>query len=169
MIASLRALTLAAQLTARWDVPADVAADHVAAAIAAESSTASAELLLAIAHRESNFDPLAGPRSNWPVTLAAPRSFPGGACGPMQVVVRRWADCVALRDLTTGYRRGAEVLAEHRAFCLAHGRRGRELTRCALAGYARGGATALRGDTVWSAQLLREEAALQGRAGKVAS
>lgn len=92
--------------------------DQILAAIAAETPTLPAELLLAVAAVESNYDPtwvsrvedgarkIGRWRSDLPVG-EGPR-----CCGVMQTRAgRRWKTCLAQRGVTLGYQTGATELA----------------------------------------------------------
>jgi hypothetical protein len=117
---------------------AAAAREQADAAIAAEVAPASAELLLAIAYRESRYDPSAGPM-----------------CGVLQADARdrrewygRPAGCAELRadGAAAQYSAGVRALERWLRLCRRMRRaRGVGLVRCALNGYAEGTAAARRG------------------------
>jgi len=114
------------------------AAENADAAIAAERAPLSAELLLAIAYRESRYDTAAGPM-----------------CGVLQADAqdrRDWywrparCDELLADGVRAQYGAGALALERWTRLCGRMRRaRGVTIVRCALNGYAEGGAAARRG------------------------
>jgi hypothetical protein len=140
----LRHLELALRLTAAvpW-LPPEVAYDHAAAAVAAETDQVAAELLLGIAFVESRFDPTAVSRvegrtrktGSYPTTQA-PAQLDRRAslfCGPLQTYAGSWSACVGMRELSTAYAAGAGELRQW-----LHDPRVRGSTVRALAGHGCG-------------------------------
>jgi len=119
----LRHLELALRLHAAvpW-LPPEVAYDHAAAAVAAETDQVAAELLLGIAFVESRFDPTAVSRVEGHTrktgsyrTTEAPAQLDRRAslfCGPLQTYAGSWSTCVGLRDLSTAYAAGVGELQQ---------------------------------------------------------
>ena len=119
----LRHLELALRLHAAvpW-LPPEVAYDHAAAAVAAETDQVAAELLLGIAFVESRFDPTAVSRVEGHTrktgsyrTTEAPALLDRRAslfCGPLQTYAGSWSACVGMRDLSTGYAAGVGELRQ---------------------------------------------------------
>lgn len=113
----LRALTLVLKL-AEYSPPEGADA-HVAAAIAASTPHAPAELLLAMAWVESRFDATAtsfvradGKRGGGRVKLERDAGRGPRFCGVMQVQAgKKWEDCLAARPLQVGYARGAHEIS----------------------------------------------------------
>ena len=140
----LRHLELALRLHAAVpSLPAEVAFDHAAAAVAAETDQIPAELLLGIAFVESRFDPTAVSRVEGHTrktgsyrTTEAPAQLDRRAalfCGPLQTYAGSWSACVGMRDLSTGYTAGASELQQW-----LHDPRVRGTTVRALAGHGCG-------------------------------
>lgn len=116
--------------------------DHVAAAMAAETEDVPAEVLLAVAAVESDYDPAwvsrveSGSRVIGRIPGdAKPEGITGPLfCGPLQTQAKwSWRTCLEQRQLAVGYSLGSAELTEW--FGRAHG----EL-RAALRGYACGNA-----------------------------
>jgi len=140
----LRHLELALRLTAAVpSLPPEVAYDHAAAAVAAETDQVAAELLLGIAFVESRFDPTAVSRvegrtrktGSYPTT-EAPAQLDRRAslfCGPLQTYAGSWSVCVGMRELSTAYAAGAGELQQW-----LHDPRVRGSTVRALAGHGCG-------------------------------
>lgn len=130
----LRIDTLAAgiQREAPW-VDEATALEHAEAAIAHERPDLPAELMLAIAWRESKYDPTARPD-----------------CGVMQVTRKNLggsrAACAAARaDAAAGYQVGADAFGRWVDQCQGDRKRRVSVLRCALNGYAEGTAAGRRG------------------------
>jgi hypothetical protein len=119
----LRHLELALRLNAAvpW-LPPEVAYDHAAAAVAAETDQVPAELLLGIAFVESRFDPTAVSRveghtrktGSYPATEAPAQLDRSAAlfCGPLQAYAGSWSACIGLRNLSAGYAAGVDELQQ---------------------------------------------------------
>lgn len=135
----LRVVALAAGLISGPSrVEPSSALAHAIAAELASTERVTTELLLGVAHVESNYYRDAtsyvvdGRRvgGRWPST--APAGSGPRFCGPLQTIAgKSWKRCLAQRDLMVGYRTGAAELAEWL-------RISRGNLRAALRGYACG-------------------------------
>ncbi len=125
------ALSLCLAIVALWsDVPLDRACSAAEAIVSVATPEYPAELLAAIAVRESSFDH----------TVVNRKSM---ACGAMQVIPypRRRSTCDAIRaSHLASYTAGVERLRAWESNCRRRGRRG---LRCVLAGY--GGRSSVAG------------------------
>jgi hypothetical protein len=115
---------------------------HAAAATAAATEEVSAELLLGVAYVESRYNPTALSRVVDGVrktglyrSTRRPERDPGTSmfCGPLQTYARTWSECLAMRDLTTGYEAATRELQQWLRDRRVRG----DITR-ALAGHACG-------------------------------
>lgn len=149
----LRFIVLVISLHRSLDLPILDAMTHAEAALRAEEPELPAELLLSMAYRESRFDALAGPYKLWPEAPTTPPKLSHYICGVLQTTMPTWDACVLVRDPFIGYAEGVAQLKPWLAYCAQIGRHGRAQTVCALAGYARGGEAARRGDPIWSTSL----------------
>lgn len=131
------------------DEGADKAELHVyyaeQAAASVDDPLITPSLLLAIARVESNYDPRSTSRvvNGSRVTGVWPKERPTGVgprfCGVMQTIAGdRWVDCMAQRDLATGYLTGAEEIKRWLGWAHKAGFRGSGLVRAALRGHACG-------------------------------
>lgn len=134
------------------------ALEHVEAAIAHETDDIPAELMLAIAWRESRYDRTARPD-----------------CGVMQVTKKNLGSAQACRaaraSAAGGYQAGAAALSWWVRACERIKRaRGVGVLRCALNGYAEGGRAARRGWGVKGCKRARCDRSLgpMGRARRIA-
>lgn len=140
---------------------------QAAAALNAERPGIPAELLLAIAYRESRWNALACPRKScggaeawlWPEDPKHPPKRTKYICGVMQSTELSWADCVLARDLWEGYARGAASLARKLESCKKKGVKASKLTVCMLNGYR--GKKASEKATLDRATWLRDYALLE--------
>lgn len=137
----------------------DEALLHVEAALAAETSLVSAEMLLAIAYYESRYLPEATsyvingqrrariPRwawKKWPPPGVSGPYF----CGVTQVAAKKsWKKCLELRDVPSAYVAAKVTLTEWLKAC-----RGR--VRCALTGYGGGFPAIERGTSTYPSRVL---------------
>lgn len=121
-----RVMTIAAAIPAAYPtarVSPDAAVEHALAAVAAETPDFPAELLVAVARRESGFDSASVSRRIGPVGIrrttgawrstARPRGATGNFyCGATQATAQTWAECLRLRDVRAAYASTAAELAE---------------------------------------------------------
>jgi hypothetical protein len=138
MIGIVRTLILLAHVHATWpDAPIERAAPAVAAAVqVGEETGLPPEVLVAIAHHESDFQPAA---VSWRAAngqrldrLAVPDVLPRGAvCGYLQSMTTTRLGCLEATTPIGGMRAGARELVEWLGAC-------RGDLRCALVGYAGG-------------------------------
>lgn len=146
------ALAAAARELAPRDLPtAAIALEHARAAVAAERSGISAEVLLAVAYVETHYT--AGAQS------AHGR---GRYCGVLQATRDRdgWT-CAELKDLETGYEAGAMSLERWSQVCRKW-RAGDRRLRCALAGY---GGIYVNGSRDYPGRVMRRAKQIRKRAG----
>ena len=100
---------------------------HARATVAVETKTVPADVLLALAARESNYESLAHPM-----------------CGVVQVYLHgKRCDRLIAHGLAAQYAAGVDHLIAWQAACRRWHKR--DLLRCALNGYAEGGLAARRG------------------------
>ncbi len=117
---------------------------QVLAAQAAATPDIPAEVLLALAFRESHFDPLSGPVGHWPAAPGSPPRRRHYICGVTQATFATWSACVAARDPIVGYAAGAAQIQRWAYVCRSR-YHARNVLRCALNGYAEGGRAAANG------------------------
>jgi hypothetical protein len=108
----LTKLELALRLTqAMPTIEINNAYAHASAAVDAATPELPADLLLAIAYIESRYDPTSTSRienevrrtGRYPSRRRGPEIKGPLFCGPLQTHARTWKQCLAMRDLTTGY------------------------------------------------------------------
>lgn len=140
------ALAEAAWMTAPRDLATpDRAAEHAAAAIAAERGGVSAELLLAAAYSETRYD-----------ATHVGAHGPHGLCGALQATATSDLECTTWgTDIAAGYAAGAEQIAAWRRACSRASRRGAWSTidDCALAGYGGGWRAVAAGTSTYPARV----------------
>lgn len=113
----LRLVFLVWSLTGRMPT-GQSALQHVMAADLASSPRIPVEVILGVAWVESRMDPTATSRveSGRRATGSWPWTHPAGDgprfCGVMQAMAgREWSRCLAMRDIESGYRAGADEIA----------------------------------------------------------
>ena len=135
------------------------AMEHALGALAAETPDVPAEVLLALAWRESHMNPLSAPVGKWPVAPRTPPMKSWFICGVTQVTVdpvpsrkRRptteeraaaWKRCAELRDPFEAY---AETIPQLEAWArICRSKYGRPGLRCVINAFSEGGRAGARG------------------------
>lgn len=139
VIVSIRAFILAVKIKSMWQIDLPHAYRWSYAAVQHETKEFPAEILLALTHRESNFDPQSGPHGRWPKKIIVKKRH--YICGPIQTTHYSIEECLLVRDPYHGYFHGVQQLTQWGTICQRFKRK--NLTKCALNGFMRGWEAAL--------------------------